>query len=75
MSISVFQVVMHSRALRVAGLALAVSAGLSVGACGRRGDLEPPPGVENPAPPPGTVREAPAEGERPNKPFVLDGLL
>jgi len=54
---------------------LAIGAALSLAGCGRRGDLKPPPGVENPAPPPGTPRKAPEEGERPTKPFILDGIL
>lgn len=69
------QVLLRMRAMRMAGVALALAAGLSVGACGRRGDLQPPPGVEDPAPPPGTKRPAPEEGERPTKPFVLDAIL
>jgi len=71
----VLQEFLRHPALRVAGIALAIGSALSLAACGRRGDLEPPPGVENPAPPPGTKREAPEEGERPARPFVLDGIL
>ncbi|ESR26371.1 LPS translocon maturation chaperone LptM [Lutibaculum baratangense] len=53
---------------------LALCLGLT--ACGRKGDLEPPPQAnpedvrvyeERPVPPP--------DGQRPSRPFVLDGLL
>lgn len=49
---------------------------LGLGACGRRGNLEPPPDaaaedvrlpVEEPRPP--------EEGQSPSRPFILDGLL
>ncbi|MEZ5878450.1 MAG: lipoprotein [Tepidamorphaceae bacterium] len=66
---------LRHRVLRAGLTAIAVGSALSLAACGRMGDLEPPPGVENPAPPVGTPRKAPEEGERPEKPFVLDGIL
>ena len=72
---TVTQRFMRHLGLRIAVLALTVGAGLSLSACGRRGDLEPPAGAENPAPPPGSPRPAPQEGERPDKPFILDGIL
>ncbi|MGE0231677.1 MAG: lipoprotein [Flavobacteriaceae bacterium] len=51
--------------LMVSMLALAVSA------CGRKGPLEPPPGKPDQGP--ATSDGIPAE--KPNRPFILDGLL
>ena len=59
----------------VSGVIVVAMAATMLAGCGRRGPLEPPPGAEDPAPPPGTARPAPEEGERPSRPFVLDGLL
>ena len=66
-----------------------VALALTLGACGRRGALELPPGIQPPAhgsaasatasQPPSTERGAaskkPDISIRPNKPFVLDPLL
>lgn len=63
---------LQPRVLTVALLVLC----LALSACGRRGPLEPPPEAdpqdvrlptERPTPPP--------EGQRPERPFILDGLL
>lgn len=58
-------------------LGAAVAIGLAVAACGvRPSNLEPPPGAD-----PAEVRDPmaprtpPRDGEKPDKPFILDGLL
>ena len=53
-----------------------VIAGLSLSACGRRGALEPPPGYESsdPAVASGDPVEAQKDA-KPQRPFILDGLL
>lgn len=54
------------------GLALAlVAVGLSLGACGRRGQTELPAGVE---PPPGVTPDGNG-AYAPSKPFFLDPIL
>jgi predicted small lipoprotein YifL len=56
------------------GMACAMALALAVAACGADGEPLPPPGAQDPidvnAPKP-----APEEGERPTRPFILDGLL
>jgi predicted small lipoprotein YifL len=56
----------------------------SLGACGRRGALEPPPDETAAAAPPptregrilpGTQQAAPAPKPKPNRSFILDPLL
>jgi predicted small lipoprotein YifL len=56
-----------------AAVALLVIA-VALAGCGRKGPLEPPPGAqtEKVTAADGTVVERPV---RPNRPFVLDGLL
>ena len=55
------------RTVKIVLVMVLVSLGLS--ACGVRGPLQPPPGaVDEPAPDPKT-------GEKPHKPFILDGIL
>ena len=51
-------------------------AGLSLSACGRRGALEPPPGRESSDP--AVASGDPVQARRdakPQRPFILDGLL
>lgn len=51
-------------------------AGLALSACGRRGALEPPPGAE--ASEPNLASGDPVEAKmeaKPDRPFILDGLL
>ena len=50
-----------------------VIAGLSLSACGRKGGLEPPPEIE--AVDPDLAVESPDDAEKPDRPFILDGLL
>lgn len=50
-----------------------VIAGLSLSACGRKGGLEPPPEIE--VVDPDLAVEGPAHDEKPDRPFILDGLL
>lgn len=64
---------------RILVCAILVIAAVSVGACGRRGSLDPP--VEARAD--GTAKSAEAAtpgkdsaaGEKPHEPFILDGLI
>ena len=60
-----------SFAVRAAALLLVLSTALALGACGRRGSLQPPPSaaVEDPAAPPAARETAP------DKPFVLDSII
>jgi predicted small lipoprotein YifL len=44
---------------------------MSLSACGKRGTLEPPPATEKTA----QTAPEPKPGEKPHRPFVLDGLL
>jgi predicted small lipoprotein YifL len=57
------------------GILIVLSLAIAVSACGRRGNLEPPPsglsGYEEADP----AREPQERPERPDKPFVLDPLL
>lgn len=59
---------------RAASLIALLAAGLAVAGCGRKGPLEPPPGAP-------TVEVKKPDGStekkvvKPNRPFVLDGLL
>ncbi|MFN7286261.1 MAG: LPS translocon maturation chaperone LptM [bacterium] len=54
-------------------LIAAIAASLALGACGRRGALEPPPGQELPVNDKGKkIDPGPV---KPNTPFVLDPLL
>jgi hypothetical protein len=62
---------------RVVLVAAALSAALLVSGCGiKPSQLEPPPGTD-----PAEVRDPtselppPKDGEKPTKPFILDGLL
>lgn len=59
---------------RAAALTLLLAAAAALGACGKKGDLDYPPGtqMESRTKPDGSVEQQP---KRPNRPFVLDGLL
>jgi predicted small lipoprotein YifL len=48
-------------------------AGLALSACGRKGGLQPPPEIE--VVDPDLAVESPVEAEKPDRPFILDGLL
>jgi predicted small lipoprotein YifL len=50
-------------------LILALSVGVVLAACGRKGDLQ------RPAPPPGVQKDATGKSADPNRPFILDSLV
>ncbi|MFD1703249.1 lipoprotein [Methylopila henanensis] len=60
--------------IRAAAIAATLVLAVGLSACGRRGPLEPPPGA-----PTTTVTKSDGTTEKkvvkPNRPFVLDGLL
>jgi predicted small lipoprotein YifL len=63
------------RNLMRAALAGVLIAGLALSACGRKGSLEPPPGAETSD---SSTTSDPVEARKaakPDRPFVLDGLL
>jgi predicted small lipoprotein YifL len=67
-------IILGTESRRRLGIALAAVLALGLAACGADGEPLPPPGAQNPvdinAPKP-----APEEGQRPDRPFILDGLL
>jgi len=50
-------------------LILALSVGVVLAACGRKGDLQ------RPAPPPGVQKDATGKSADPSRPFILDSLV
>jgi predicted small lipoprotein YifL len=63
--------------LRTALLLAALNAGLALGACGVKGPLEPPPEVTAAQTHPGDKGAKPRDTGpvKPDRPFILDGLL
>ncbi len=64
------------RNLTFAVVAGIVVAGLTLSGCGRRGPLEPPPNAQSTDP--AYAVEEPVEAQKnakPDRPFILDGLL
>jgi predicted small lipoprotein YifL len=63
------------RNLMRAALAGVLIAGLALSACGRRGALEPPPGAGAYDSTSTGDPVADKQAEKPDRPFILDGLL
>jgi predicted small lipoprotein YifL len=62
------------RNLMRAALVGVVIAGLALSACGRKGGLEPPPGAKAADTSTGDP-VADRQAQKPDRPFILDGLL
>lgn len=61
-------------------MTIAVVAAIGLSACGRKGPLEPPPGMAATAANPDPIAAAsapqtPPPPDKPNRPFILDPLL
>ena len=63
------------RLSRNLAVALVLGGALTLGGCGVKGPLEPPPGSKLGTPGPDGKMPKDTGPEKPNKPFILDGLL
>lgn len=66
----------HDRPVLLRAFAIGILvAAVGLSACGRRGALEPPPGAQATSSPDDDSSADREKAQKPNRPFILDGLL